>query len=368
VTLRVTDAAGLFDEASNDVDVQNVAPTVDATSSPIDEGGTAGVSVTFSDPGVGDTHDASVDWGDGTVETVNGATSPLTLTHAYGDNGSYAVVVTVTDDDGGAGDAAAAVAVANLAPSVSLDTAGAVSFGGETFVLGTVGVEQTFTAEASDPGSDDLTFAWSSGAATTYFNDGVGPDALLSPGGTYPTSAVDATGVTLGTVGVTSVGLSVTDDDGGVASASLTALITGAEGCTRGHGFWGHQFRGKGRSHFDQATLEAFLAIANLPSGVFSELAAASSTEEARAVFEAAERTGNDPSGMRAKATREALAAWLNFASGGIGWTDLAGGLAFHEAMAQVEAILLNADATHQDLVLAKDIADAINESDACRG
>ena len=55
----------LSDTDTTTVTVHNVNPTVAATGDTIDEGGTADVSATFTDPGVLDTHTATIDWGDG---------------------------------------------------------------------------------------------------------------------------------------------------------------------------------------------------------------------------------------------------------------------------------------------------------------
>jgi len=49
-------------------------------------------------------------------------------------------------------------------------------------------------ATAIDLGSDDLTFNWSFGSSTTYYNDGVGPDPYPSPDGIFPFEAKDVMG------------------------------------------------------------------------------------------------------------------------------------------------------------------------------
>ncbi len=100
------------------VTVRNVAPTIRApalTDPTGDQLGTAvpaGLPVTltaeFSDPGRLDTQQATVDWGDGTVETTFdgfhdasfGHLGSLVHDHRYA-AGTYTLRVTVTDDDGG---------------------------------------------------------------------------------------------------------------------------------------------------------------------------------------------------------------------------------------------------------------------------
>ena len=60
-------------------------------------------SVVYSDPGTLDTHTATVDWGDGTVEagTVNAIAGTVSGSHAYTSPGEFIVTVTLSDDDGG---------------------------------------------------------------------------------------------------------------------------------------------------------------------------------------------------------------------------------------------------------------------------
>ncbi|MBI4329103.1 MAG: hypothetical protein HY685_04470, partial [Chloroflexi bacterium] len=130
-TLKVTDAAGGIGTANTVVTVLNVVPVVTPTSvtSPINEDGVANLAGSFTDVGVQDTHTATVNWGDGTIEPlpiVQGAGSgTYAASHRYLDDNptgtpsdNYTITVTVTDDDTGAGTGAIIVTVNNVAPTV----------------------------------------------------------------------------------------------------------------------------------------------------------------------------------------------------------------------------------------------------------
>ena len=65
------------------------------------------LAVPFTDPGTGDTHTATIDWGDGTVTTgivdQGAGFGTVEGEHTYAAAGVYTVEVCVTDDDGGVG-------------------------------------------------------------------------------------------------------------------------------------------------------------------------------------------------------------------------------------------------------------------------
>ena len=157
VTLTVTDKDGGVGTDTLTVTVGNVAPVVAVPADQtITEGDTATLpDATFNDAGTGDTHTATVDWGDGTVETGTitqgaGGGSVALGSHAYAEDGSYAVTVTVTDDDGAVGSNSLTITVNNAAPAVNAgpDQTGAP---GDTIALAPAtftdaGVQDTHTA------------------------------------------------------------------------------------------------------------------------------------------------------------------------------------------------------------------------------
>jgi hypothetical protein len=86
------------------VNVVNVAPTIGPLSGPtrkVHRGDDVTVSATYSDPGTADTFTATIDWGDGSVETCNVSGGVASKSHQYAGAGSFTVSMYVTDKDGG---------------------------------------------------------------------------------------------------------------------------------------------------------------------------------------------------------------------------------------------------------------------------
>ena len=361
VDVTVTDDDGGADADTVTVTVLNVPPSVDAVGDTIDEGEAATVSATFTDPGVLDTHTATIDWDDGTtpeaVAVAQGAGSgSLGTSHVYGDNGVYNVEVTVTDDDGGFGTDTVAVVVANLDPVLTLDTGDAVVFPGGEYFVGQIGEPQNHAASAEDPGSDDLTFTWGFGPSTTYFNDGVAPDPPKSPHGVFPFAAADDADVDFVLPGVYEIDVTVTDDDGGSDSENLGKIVTGDAETTEGNGWWRHQYSGGGNPHVDDAVLEGYLDIVNAVSSVFSEATAVASLDDVQTVLSP---VGPD---RRVHAEADLMAAWLHFASGAVAWdasVPLEGGgtMSYLDLMQQVETTILNGGASDAELLEAELLA-----------
>ena len=175
--------------------------------------------------------------------------------------------------------------------------------------------------------------------------------------------------------------MTVTDDDGGMASNGLVKVITDDRGCTSSQGFWNQQFDpekiGKGASKFTEDELLSLLLIVNFGSGILNPV----TLENANNIFdppklnngENATDSGSgsnstDLSGFEEKALAQTLAAWLNFAKGSIGWGELidfdgdsVGDMTFGELIFEVETLLTNPDATKDELERAKDLAEAVN-------
>ena len=217
VRVRVTDRAGVSDVATATVSVLNVAPVVNPlqlTATAIDENGSLTVSGTFVDPAQADTHTLTIVWGDGSPNTevnLTAGSRTFTASHQYRDNptgqpnGSFTIRATVADDDGGSGSATTAITVRNVAPR-SLTISG--------LSTAVPGLAVTYAGTFTDPGSlDTQTQTWrvvKTTAPNTILASGVGSSFVFTPGQT----------------GTFTVSYTVTDNDGGTATASLTLAVT----------------------------------------------------------------------------------------------------------------------------------------------
>jgi len=108
VTIGADDGNGGIASVSFTLTVANVAPTpgsIAASLDPVLLGTPIIASADFTDPGTGDTHTATWDWGDentttGTV-TQGAGSGSVTDDYTYSTPGVYEIVLTVTDNDGG---------------------------------------------------------------------------------------------------------------------------------------------------------------------------------------------------------------------------------------------------------------------------
>lgn len=169
----------------------NDPPVASAEGPAVLKEGSAGA---FSSVGSWDVEDVtpSVSWdfGDGHSST---AANP---THTYADNGVYVVTMTATDVEGDVDADTVTVTVNNVAPTVE---AGADQTADECSAV-------HFTGSFTDPGSADThTYFWD-------FGDG-GTATEINPRHEF------------GDNGIYTVSLTVTDDDGGVDSDTLTVTV-----------------------------------------------------------------------------------------------------------------------------------------------
>ena len=229
ITATVTDKDGGAASQSTPEVVNNLPPAVTSlklNTGTISEGGSVTLTGTFADPGIADTHAATIDWGDGTpgspdIGTVTLAADVLTfsVSHTYRNNpagvssGHFAITATVTDKDGGSAVATTAETVANVAPTLATLTSSAVT-------AGKVGPGQpvTLTGTFSDPGildSHSVVVSW--GDSTTLYTVAV-PVGATSFSLTHTYAAA----------GNFTIGAYVKDGDGGVSTTHTTKALIGS--------------------------------------------------------------------------------------------------------------------------------------------
>ena len=258
--------------------------------------------------------------------------------------------MTVTDDDGGAGVDVVMVNVANLAPTVSFDVSGAISFPGGDYQIVEAGSALPSSATGSDPGSDDLTFTWSVGDVNVYFNDGIGPDPLPSPFGTFPFEAADSIDAVYAAPGVEALSVILSDDDGGSDSDGGNVIVTGRRDHDGGLGLveasvLGQRFTAHRRSRRRRVPRDRQRGVERVFRAGAWQPRLAMCTRFSR-------RPGGD---RRAQAIAELMIAWLQFASGAVEHDNTVplGGhdtIPFLELMFQAEATISNPAASDADL------------------
>ena len=218
VTLTVTDDEGAQSQDTAVITIVNVAPTVrPGDNQATDEGSPVGISFTFDDVGLLDTHGAVISWGDNSTTNIQVAASPETVFHGYGDDGVFTVNIFVTDDDGGIGSGDLTVTVSNVDPDVDAG-ADQSAFAGDPVIL---------NAEFGDDGTGDTH------TATIDWGDGT-----VEPGDvTEPTSpGIVAGSHVYATDDVFRVTVTVRDDNGGVDSDSLQIQTLNRIGAPAGIG------------------------------------------------------------------------------------------------------------------------------------
>ncbi len=153
------------------VEVINADPIVDAgpdqrVTGPVQ------IAASYADPGILDTHTATIDWGDGSdpvAAIVDGSKGSgiATGSHTYATAGTYTVEVCVTDDDGGVGcDDLEVEVVPGRSTPQPLVTDGVTGVEGDLVEVG-VG----FTDDDTDT-THTITVDWGDGPESVTFQDG----------------------------------------------------------------------------------------------------------------------------------------------------------------------------------------------------
>ncbi|WP_145944014.1 LamG-like jellyroll fold domain-containing protein [Fuerstiella marisgermanici] len=187
------------------------------------EGGLILLDGLFANPDPTDSHEVTIDWGDGTTTTAQYLPGErgFSAQHRYEDDDPtstpfdlYSVVITVTDDDGASGQVSEPVTISNVAPEnavLTLDRASGVYIEGETVTL-----DVTF----EDPSLLDTHFVsinWGDGTTTPEF-------ALAQNDRSFTLSHVLADN----TNGTGEITVTVRDDDSGVGTFTVPIIVGNA--------------------------------------------------------------------------------------------------------------------------------------------
>ncbi len=193
VTVTVFDEDGGEGNDTFTATVNNIPPTVEAGGDQtVNEGTVVNFNGGATDPGVNDVLTYNWNFGDG-----NNAPGQ-NVSHTYGDNGIFNVVLTVNDGDDDGTDNLT-VTVNNVAPTAEA--------GGPYTGMANLPVQ--FNGSSTDPGSNDvLTYAWDLDNDGQY-DDFIGQNATR----TFPST------------GTYTISLRVSDDDGGFDTDDATVEI-----------------------------------------------------------------------------------------------------------------------------------------------
>jgi thrombospondin type 3 repeat protein len=206
VTGRIFDKDDGYTEYTTTVHVHNVAPTAEISNDgPVDEGGTATVSLTKPvDPSSDDTsagfHYAFSCDGSALPDTYAAAGASDSATCTFQDDGAYPVTGRIFDKDDGYTEYTTTVHATNVAPTI-----------GDVTSSGTTGAACTGSSAATTVG-----FAWSDPAGTndTYSYDVDWGDGSAHATGTGATSPVAGLSHTYA-AGSFIISIVVSDEDGG---------------------------------------------------------------------------------------------------------------------------------------------------------
>jgi hypothetical protein len=216
LTLTVTDDDGGSGTDGATLTVNNVNPVATAVAGTGTEGAAVTLTGSKTDVGSNDTHAYLWTYAAGAGVDAGASctiTNPTTLNASINcnDDGTYQVTLKVTDDDGGAGTDVASMTVSNTDPLISSFTK---SDGTDIPLSAIIGTTLNLKAVFSDLGTHDTHLAQIDCGMGYADVNGSGDDV----------SPVQSS-CTFASIGTKTVGVKITDDDGGVAEKTQQILI-----------------------------------------------------------------------------------------------------------------------------------------------
>lgn len=164
-TLTTSNGTEYMLALTKDIVVNNVPPTLQIWGpATVNEAQSFQLSLSSDDPGQDTIQYWTINWGDGSPQTVSGDPSAVWHTYANGVN-DYTITSTATDEDGTFSSNSWAIHVADVAPTVSISGPASLNEGSS----------YTLTLNYSDPGSEVPTLWWVSwGDGTSDFYNYLG--------------------------------------------------------------------------------------------------------------------------------------------------------------------------------------------------
>lgn len=227
VAVTVTDSSGITDNATTRLTVANLAPSWTLLEVPdeAEEGAVVTVSAAFTDPGAADIHRIVIDWGDGSPATVAENTDDnVELTHVYAEAGTYTVTATVTDEAGADDTTTREINITNAAPTVSAALSNDAIAEGNGVALDIV------ITDLSPSDTHIVTIDWGEGWSISDVPaglDATSMDARFSEVEVGPEGRTVTALNAYGDDGIFDITVTVVDDDGATALATLILTVDG---------------------------------------------------------------------------------------------------------------------------------------------
>ena len=205
---------------------------------------------------------------------------------------------------------------------------------------------------------------------TRYLNDpNIDPDPDPSPT-INPRDITDTQDHTFGDACLYTVTFRSADDDNGFSPVdTIQVIIVGNADEPMKSEHWKHEFTHRDHGDFTDAQLNCYLAITAFTSLVFNETRDASTIEAAGRVL-----SHEKPPALEElrHLDAEILAAWLNFANGGIAWDQMidtdkdgTGDTPFFTVMANAEAVRNDPSSTKKQIIEQRELLRRVNSGSA---
>jgi hypothetical protein len=198
--------------------IANNSPTLGSlAATSVNENGTVNLTGTYSDADGSDTHELTINWGEGSPQLVALSAGTFDITHQYLDDNPtgtaadiYTIGVTLTDNNAGTDAGSATTTITNVAPSLDSLAATSVDENGTVHLTGTY-------SDAGTQDTHELDIDWGEGS----------PEIVAVSGGTFDITHQYLDDNPTGTAAdVYTIDVILTDDDLGSDTGGTTTTIS----------------------------------------------------------------------------------------------------------------------------------------------